>query len=682
MDVKLSSEMYQLAFDFHQIEDEIERELPGSYPIDTDFPEAFANALSQKEVYNKHLFRPNTYLHKWWARRCGTTFRTILKQLVTDADRRDFYAPGGLEGYIVLDPMMGGGTTLHEAIRMGARVIGADIDPIPVLQARATLSDLSLTALTRDFHAFFETLYRKVGPFFQTTCPHCQAQVDVQFTLYGVRKRCECGEVVQIDQFDLRHEETHVVRILPQTWEVTTSPAHHTRPAIQNPLPLITKKQTKCPNCGQKYQAIFDEPYFQRYVPIAVAGWCPTDGFFLRAPDEKDLDLISQANTLRTSLEFGTPDDFRVKNGPKSRDLLRHHIANYLDLFTSRQLLYLYHATEILQNFSGASKLNLAMLLSTSLEFNALLCGYKGWAVNRPGAIRHVFAHHAYSFPYTAAENNPVNLRKASGNLQALFSHRIVRGRRWASQPKERWVNDHGKTRIVTIPGEFDGGTEVHSWKELQQTHHAFWVMHRDARQLPLPDESIDFIVTDPPYYDSVQYSDLAAFFRVWLAHFLPDEMDWHYDVSKSAVANDVQGRSQFKDVLGEIFKESFRVLKKTGRLVFTYHHWDPNAWADLTIILKNAGFYLVNTYVVFSENPISVHIRNLNAIKHDAILVLAKDPSLNSRIWPPLDGIDTSDSAAFCRECGEALGWLLESNMDDETIRATWKHLIRGEKA
>ena len=158
--------------------------------------------------------------------------------------------------------------------------------------------------------------------------------------------------------------------------------------------------------------------------------------------------------------------------------------------------------------------------------------------------------------------------------------------------------------------------------------------------------------------------------------------MDWRYDVSRSAVANDVQGRSQFKHVLGDIFKEGLRVLKKTGRLIFTYHHWDPNAWAELTIILKNAGFHLVNAYVVFSENPISVHIRNLNAIKHDTILVLAKDPSQKSKDWPPLDAIDTSDSAAFCRECGEALGWMLESNMDDETIRTTWKRLIRGEKA
>lgn len=94
--------------------------------IDSKFNVEFANALAEIEAYNKHLYRPNTYLHKWWARRCGTTFRAILKHLVRDQAKQDFYAPGGLEGQIILDPMMGGGTTLHGAIRLGANVVGSD----------------------------------------------------------------------------------------------------------------------------------------------------------------------------------------------------------------------------------------------------------------------------------------------------------------------------------------------------------------------------------------------------------------------------------------------------------------------------------------------------------------------------------------------------------------------------
>ena len=80
-----------------------------SLKIDHSFPEKFVDELSRREVFNKHLFRPNTYLHKWWARRCGSMFRAILKQFVPNTERQDYYTAGGLEGKVVLDPMMGWG---------------------------------------------------------------------------------------------------------------------------------------------------------------------------------------------------------------------------------------------------------------------------------------------------------------------------------------------------------------------------------------------------------------------------------------------------------------------------------------------------------------------------------------------------------------------------------------------
>ncbi|MEM7333615.1 MAG: hypothetical protein AAF490_16110, partial [Chloroflexota bacterium] len=69
-------------------------------PIDDHFDELFANQLAKLEAYNKHHYRPNSYLHKWWARRCGSTFRLILKHLVEEKSKQDYYAPKGLTGKI------------------------------------------------------------------------------------------------------------------------------------------------------------------------------------------------------------------------------------------------------------------------------------------------------------------------------------------------------------------------------------------------------------------------------------------------------------------------------------------------------------------------------------------------------------------------------------------------------
>ncbi len=155
---------YQLELDFPQ--------KPIAYNlIDEHFDIDSANRLAVIESYNKHLYRPNTYLHKWWARRCGTTFRAVLKHLVKDESKKDYYSAGGLEGQIIADPMMGGGTTIHEAIRLGANVIGADIDPIPVLQARAALTETPLKTLLDAFNSFFEELHSHIGHVYRVACP-------------------------------------------------------------------------------------------------------------------------------------------------------------------------------------------------------------------------------------------------------------------------------------------------------------------------------------------------------------------------------------------------------------------------------------------------------------------------------------------------------------------------------
>jgi putative DNA methylase len=668
-------ETRQLAFDELFRSQDVDANLA----IDRQFPEEFADTLSRLEVYNKHLFRPNTYLHKWWARRCGSTFRTILKQFAADPKQRNYYAPGGLEGKIVPDPMMGGGTTLHEAIRLGANVIGADIDPIPVIQARASLLDVDLSHLQAAFDRFFEDLHNQVGQFFQTECPECDKKSDVQYMLHGLRKRCRCGEVVQIDSFLLRQEKQRDFRICPIGWQIVTGDCQ-AEPDLKKFPRLIAKTEPTCAVCEGKYQELLDIPFYKRYVPIAIVGTCDQHGLFLRSPGTSDISRIHQADALRSTLDFIPIEDFAVQNGPKSGDLIRHAVLNYLETFSSRQLLYLHRAIQSLSQFERPVRLNLALLVSTSLEFNSMLCGYKGSAKNRPGAIRHVFALHAYSFPYTAAENNPVNCRKSSGNLQQLFQDRIVRGRRWSTRPVERRIDSVGTVSMVEVPGEWDGGVEACGQADLAQGSHRFWLIHGDSSRLPVGSDSVDFVVTDPPYYDNVQYSDLAAFFRVWLAHLLPDEINWRYDEQRSAVATKSDnGDTSFLTGLSGIFRECARVLKpNSGRLVFTFHHWDPKAWAELTIALQSARFRLMNVHVVFSENPVSVHINNLNAIQHDAILVLETGDKAVIPHWVTFDSIDTSDSAVFCWQCGAALGWMLENNMSASEIRTQWKELIQ----
>jgi len=302
------TDMIQREFDFYdKTSDEADTE---EIPIDQYFPEAEANKLAALEAFNKHLYRPNTYLHKWWARRSGTTFRHILKQLVKNPLKRNYYESGGLEGEIIFDPMMGGGTTLHEAIRMGANVIGVDIDPIPVLQAKATLNITPLIRKKSIFNEFLRALRNKLDPLYRTTCPYCKQDAEIQFVLYGLRKRCSCREVLFIDQLLLRKEKNNSAYICSNCHDIYSDPDHTC--SAQADRALVLKGTKYCEECNEPFSDIGDIPFSERYVPLAVVGKCSEHGRFFKTINNDDWAILSRAQAISKKINWGDQGNFLV----------------------------------------------------------------------------------------------------------------------------------------------------------------------------------------------------------------------------------------------------------------------------------------------------------------------------------------------------------------------------------
>ncbi len=115
-------------------------------------------------------------VHRWFARRLGSQFRAILTGLSLKPEEADrfwdlYLGDLSLDGAVVLDPFVGGGTSLVEAGRCGARVIGYDIDPVATFITRFELETTSYDSLSPEIATLCAKVSAQISPFHRTTVP-------------------------------------------------------------------------------------------------------------------------------------------------------------------------------------------------------------------------------------------------------------------------------------------------------------------------------------------------------------------------------------------------------------------------------------------------------------------------------------------------------------------------------
>lgn len=104
-----------------------------------------------------------------------------------------------------------------------------------------------------------------------------------------------------------------------------------------------------------------------------------------------------------------------------------------------------------------------------------------------------------------------------------------------------------------------------------------------------LGENTIDFIITDPPYGGLVQYMDLSLVWLVWLKQF-----DKRYTPDSSGeitYKKNITSRLLYKRRLVHAFKNMYRVLKPEHYLVVTFHNQDIKEWNDFVGAIREAGF-------------------------------------------------------------------------------------------
>jgi adenine-specific DNA methylase len=135
------------------------------------------------------------------------------------------------------------------------------------------------------------------------------------------------------------------------------------------------------------------------------------------------------------------------------------------------------------------------------------------------------------------------------------------------------------------------------------------------ATALPLRDESVDVVITDPPYYDMIEYADASDLLHIWLKRCLyaaeqdlfgpsAQQPDGLQDKNEEIIVRRVHEPNRVKhdtgfyeSMLAQSFREARRVLKSNGHLVVVFGHSDPDAWKRLLGALQTAGFIVTSAW-------------------------------------------------------------------------------------
>ncbi len=626
------------------------------HPIEVGFPLGPLHGLSKIESYNKNHYRPSAYLHKWWAKRLGSVFRTILLGTLCEPGEDiwyRYYQGARFPDRIVLDPFMGGGTTVHEALRLGCRVVGVDYNPVAWWSVRSSITLPDLERLEEGFRALREKVAGFLLSQYSARCPQCAELGHAAFVLWVRRAKCErCSSVVRLHESSVLRIEGEVKTIVcSQCGCLFDTRAHETAKCpdcgqrVSLKTGIATDGEFGCPRCSHVQRVprgLTISERDERYEMFAVRYACPTHGEGFKKPDADDLRAYGRASDSLSKIEDSLPiPDQAIPDGWKTGDLLAHDYVKWRDLFNPRQLLCAGTLLkEILSLPDRRVRESFVTLFSASLEFNNMLCTYKGGNARRPGAVRHIFSHHAFVFPYEALENNPWGVGAQSGTFRHLYASRLRRAKEYSLLPQEREVKAGRTVRTVSLPDERIEGNLTRDFAELANGTKNALLLCGSSEQLPIPDGSIDAVITDPPYSDNVQYGELSDFFYVWQRLALRERYQEFRPVlvpkDREVVKNPKHGKdgSFYEEGLRKVFSECQRVLKDDGLLVFTFHHKAFEAWVNVLRAVLNAGFFVTAAYPVHSEMPLSVHIQNYESMSYDAILVCRKRGRPTAKTW------------------------------------------------
>jgi adenine-specific DNA methylase len=539
----------------------------------------------------------------------------IACHLDADATTEEFWQVFGsserpLKGRRVLDPFAGGGSTLIEAARLGADVVGGDVDPLAVNILSAELEPPEQESLRKAGAELLEWLtgtFAKLYPMKDDAAPlhyfhvpiveclSCKRRGPLYRNLVLVRDpRCR-GAVVRDDGmtcycpicFSLQHlkcADAVRLRCCGQQHDIWSG--------------TFAGQSYSCSRCSARssHRDLRTGVAQQRLVAVEET---PTAGRRrLRPPTGEDLEALEFARRSLSSrrarlhlpngeVEVGHHDDRPASYG----------ITRYEQLFTPRQLLVLGSAWTWVSECDWPKPVTraLEMALSNALATNNRLCGY----ATDYGRLSALFAVRGYSLPALAVELNPLHPTGGRGTIAACVA-RIERAAERAPVRRHTWAASKERPVAVNL--------------DLTTAGVAAALTCRSA-DAPDSESSLDVetCIFDPPYYDYIAYNELSAFYRAW--------REESQLAGPPLLPGKGNGAEPFGAYLGRCMRAIVARVRPGRPIAFTYHSTNSDAWDAIGEALDAADLHVTAIWPVRSDGHMGHHSHDGNS-EWDLVIV------------------------------------------------------------
>ncbi len=616
--------------------------------------------VSRLAIPERSSYKPIYQISKWFARRSSSIFRAILLGCVlnpSDNLMKEFFkTKGTFKEITVLDPFMGGGTTIIEALRLNMKCIGVDINPVAwfITKTESILVDLS--ELQGVISKCEEVLENNVKQWYKTTCPECMNSADIIYTHWVKVLNCStCNRSIPMFRnFLVSYLANDPILLCPSCYAVfpSSKPLNsdincpHCNEKFNPSIGYrMGRKFLKCPDCGDTTHILSTIQRSKTPLsskPFAIEGFCPhcsienrkdtqiskSNYKFIKKFSKKDYELYNEAEEYwkNHSNKYLWPKE-DIPIGIATKVLINHNYTKWSDLFTSRQLLalslILTHIdeidNEILQEMLLAAFLNL-------LNHNNCFTRYSP----KGQKVEGIFSRHDFHPLSTYTENNVWGTRYGRGTWIKCLN-RLLKGKQYNLTPYnfEYYMSKEkiAKHRKV-ITGKIDGVVFKGDIKDFPDDSSNLLLLCRDSEHIPLVKNTVDLLISDPPYSDNVNYSELSDFLYVWIRIILSKRYSIFEFVETPKREEAIETKNRETDYytkLANIFSNCKMHLKPEGLFVFTFHHANPDTWLKLADLLENSGFYTVKTHALQSEALNVLNIQNKKAISYDLIIVCRK---------------------------------------------------------